>query len=65
MFRLATVLLFLSSPVMAGKAVKGYFKPNGTVVAPHYRTKADNSRANNWTSQGNSNPYTGKRGTKK
>ena len=45
-------------------AVHGYTKRNGTYVAPHYRSAPDHSKANNWSSRGNVNPYTGKAGTK-
>lgn len=44
--------------------VKGYVKKNGTYVAPHTKTSPDKSKTNNWSSKGNSNPYTGKEGTK-
>lgn len=45
--------------------VGGYVRKNGTYVQAHYRTGADSTRANNWSTKGNSNPYTGKRGSKK
>jgi len=45
-------------------AVRGYTKRNGTDVAPHYSSAPDHSKANNWSSRGNVNPYTGKVGTK-
>jgi hypothetical protein len=44
--------------------VKGYPKKSGTYVAPHNRTSPDKSKANNYSSKGNTNPYTGKKGTK-
>lgn len=44
--------------------VRGYTKKNGTYVAPHYRSSPDSSTSNNWSTKGNVNPYTGKRGTK-
>ena len=44
--------------------VKGYQKKSGTQVAPHNRTNPDNSKFNNYSSKGNTNPYTGKKGTK-
>ena len=37
---------------------------NGTYVAPHVRTSPNGSRIDNWSTKGNSNPYTGKPGTK-
>ena len=44
--------------------VKGYMKKNGTYVAPAYRTKADSSKYNNYSTKGNINPYSGKKGYK-
>jgi endonuclease YncB( thermonuclease family) len=45
--------------------VRGYFKKNGTYVAGHKRTAPDGNFNNNWSTQGNVNPYTGKDGTKR
>jgi hypothetical protein len=44
--------------------VDGYFRKNGTYVPPHYTTNPDGTRENNWSHQGNVNPYTGKEGNK-
>jgi hypothetical protein len=44
--------------------VHGYYRSNGTYVAPHYQTNRDYSRANNWSTMGNVNPYTGEPGTR-
>lgn len=44
--------------------VRGYFRKDGTFVAPHRRTLPDSSFENNWSTEGNVNPYTGKPGTK-
>ena len=43
--------------------VQGYTNQNGTYVQPHMQTNPDSSRTNNWSSQGNTNPYTGQAGT--
>lgn len=44
--------------------VKGYYKPStGTYVQPHYKTSPNKSKFDNWSTKGNSNPYTGKKGT--
>lgn len=43
--------------------VDGHFRRDGTYVPGHYRTTPDSSRLNNWSTQGNTNPYTGQRGT--
>jgi hypothetical protein len=44
--------------------VKGYTKKNGTYVQPHRRTSSNSSTNDNWSTKGNFNPYTGKKGTK-
>jgi hypothetical protein len=49
--------------VVHAEYVGGYVKQNGTVVSPYNRTMPDNIRVNNYSSQGNYNPYTLKRGT--
>lgn len=43
--------------------VRGYTRKDGTYVAPHERSAPDSSKANNWSTKGNVNPYTGKPGT--
>lgn len=45
--------------------VRGYYKRSGTYVVPHYRSDPDGSIWNNWSIQGNVNPYTGNRGTRR
>lgn len=56
-------LIFFASEVDA-KMVNGYVKKNGTYVSPSYRTKADSSFYNNYSTKGNVNPYSGKKGYK-
>lgn len=44
--------------------VRGYLKPStGRYIAPHYRTSPNSYKWDNWSSKGNYNPFTGKRGT--
>ena len=45
--------------------VEGYFRKDGTYVRGHYRSSPDKSFNNNWSTKGNYNPYTGKKGYKK
>ncbi|WP_232786540.1 hypothetical protein [Achromobacter sp. DH1f] len=45
--------------------VHGYTNNNGTYVAPHQRSTPDSSLNNNWSTKGNTNPYTGQPGTKR
>jgi len=48
----------------AASRVRGFYKPStGSYVAPYYRTSPNRSRFDNYSTKGNYNPYTGKRGT--
>ena len=61
---LAAILAVVgTSTYAASTQVDGYMRKDGTYVAPHFRTTPDNSRANNYSSQGNFNPYNGQQGT--
>ena len=44
--------------------VKPYTRKDGTRVRGHYRTNPDGNIHNNWSTKGNVNPFTGKKGTK-
>ena len=54
----------MSTMLLADTYVNGYYKSNGTYVQGHYRSSPDSSRNNNWSTSGNTNPYTGKKGTR-
>jgi len=43
-------------------SVGSYFKSNGTFVSSYFRTKSDGFKWNNFSSWGNYNPFTGKKG---
>lgn len=45
-------------------SVRGHVKRDGTYVQPHRSTNPDSTTKNNWSHKGNTNPYTGKEGTK-
>ena len=62
---LATLLIGLASSAMAQSYHydNGYTRQNGTYVEPHYQTNPDRSRQDNWSTQGNVNPFTGQEGT--
>ena len=45
-------------------STSGYTKSNGTYVAPSHATNPNGTKADNWSTRGNANPYTGKPGTK-
>jgi hypothetical protein len=62
---LAAAAFFLVGEAAAAQVrVRGYFKKDGTYVAPHYRSSPDGNFWNNWTTKGNLNPYTGTYGTR-
>lgn len=44
--------------------VHGYVKKDGTYVKPYHRSNPNNSKYDNYSTKGNYNPYTGKKGTK-
>ena len=56
-------LVLSASAAMAQNYHSGYVRRDGTYVAPHYQSAPDNSRTNNYSAQGNVNPYTGQAGT--
>lgn len=67
------IVLVLSSAILltslgvacADVYVRGYYRRNGTYIAPHYRSDPDGTIWNNWSTYGNINPYTGRRGTRR
>ena len=62
----AFIALFFSISTFSAEAVvrtKGYLKPsNGTYVAPHFRSQSNNTQFDNYSTKGNYNPYTGRKG---
>lgn len=44
--------------------VNGYVRKDGTYVQPHYRSNANSNPYDNYSTKGNTNPYTGSQGTK-
>ena len=42
--------------------VQGHVRRDGTFVQPHHRTAPDRDPYNNYSTQGNVNPWTGERG---
>lgn len=47
----------------ADDCVSGYYKANGTYVSGYCRSDRDNTVTDNFSFEGNSNPYTGSAGT--
>jgi len=60
----AMCVLFCFSISEADVFVNGYYRSNGTYVQPYYRSSPDGTTLNNWSTQGNINPYTGSLGTR-
>ncbi len=61
--KIVAIAALAASPAFADTYVDGYFRKDGTYVEPHYRSNNDGQRWNNYSTQGNTNPYTGQRGT--
>jgi hypothetical protein len=63
---IAMLALCASTTAMAQSEhhVNGYTRADGTYVAPHEQTNPNSTRNDNWSTQGNVNPYTGVEGTK-
>ena len=64
-FKKSIIFLFLtlfSITAIAVTHVHSYSKKNGTYVMPHYRTSPNHNKYDNWSTKGNVNPYTGKKG---
>ena len=58
-------LLFVSAGSVEAKTVKvkGYYKPStGSYVMLSYRTSPNKTKLDNYSTKGNYNPYSGKKG---
>lgn len=55
--------VLIPSSVDAVTRVRGYYRKNGTYVAPYFRSDRNSTKFDNYSTKGNINPYTGKRGT--
>lgn len=53
-----------SSSYSGSHATRSYTRSNGTYVAPSHATNPNSTKADNWSTKGNTNPHTGKAGTK-
>lgn len=54
----------ISTTAHADTYVRGYTRSNGTYVQPHYRSDSNGTKMDNWSTRGNTNPYTGESGHK-
>jgi hypothetical protein len=44
--------------------INGYIRKDGSYVDGHYRQRPNSKNSDNYSTQGNTNPYTGKAGTR-
>ena len=58
-------MLFVCNSVIAATYVKPHVTKNGKIVKGHYRSKANKTKLDNYSTKGNVNPYTRKKGTTK
>ena len=57
--------LLLAGTASAVTKVKSYYKKStGTYVNSYYRSSPNKTKLDNYSTKGNYNPYTGKKGTK-
>ncbi|TMN18490.1 hypothetical protein [Pseudoxanthomonas sp. X-1] len=66
--KIAPCVTLISCIAFAGSSfaqtyVQPYFRADGTYVEGHYRSEANNNPYDNYSTQGNYNPYTGQEGT--
>lgn len=59
----ALALVICSAQASAGQYVHGYTRSNGTYVQGYERSSPDNTVTNNYSYEGNVNPYTGQTGS--
>ncbi len=62
----AAIGLSLASIVGSASAqdyVNGHYRADGTYVNGHYRTGSNSTKLDNYSTRGNTNPYTGQAGT--
>lgn len=61
---LLTAALLTPAFAQGTTRVRGHVRKDGTVVQPHVRTKPNKTENDNYSTKGNTNPQTGKKGTK-
>ena len=59
-----SLFAFTNISAHADTYVNGYYKSNGTYVQGHYRSSPNSNKKDNYSTYGNTNPYTNKKGTK-
>lgn len=61
---LLIALAAASTIAFADNYVRPYVKSDGTFVEGHFKSAPDRNPYNNYSTQGNSNPYTGQQGSR-
>lgn len=59
----AAALACLASTAVADTFTQGYVRRDGTYVQPHFSTPRNDNPLDNYSTRGNTNPYTGQAGT--
>lgn len=61
---IATLFIVLASSAFAKDIhVRGNTRKDGTYVKPHIKSSPNQYKGDNYSTKGNTNPYTGKKGT--
>ena len=56
-------LCVCASMVFADEYVSGHYRSDGTYIQGYYRSDRNNTNADNYSTYGNTNPYTGSSGS--
>jgi hypothetical protein len=59
---LAGLVLLTFASAASAEYVQGYIKRDGTYVPGYFRSQANGTKIDNYSSKGNLNPYTGEKG---
>lgn len=59
-----TVCMIVSLLGYSQNSVQGHFRGNGTYVDPYQRTSPNTTNWDNYSTKGNTNPYSGSSGTR-
>lgn len=62
---LAVAAALTATTAIADEIVNGYMRKDGTYVQPHFRSSPNSTKIDNYSSQGNTNPYTRERGSQR
>lgn len=60
---LLVALALTATSTLAGTYVHGHTRSNGTYVQPYVRSSPNSTTLDNYSTQGNTNPYTRREGT--